>query len=162
MGWDDLLDHENDPGGSMPKRPGFLNALAVRRGMERHGLDVKRLAVQVGVSAVTVRSWLGGRSAPSPSRLAALATALDLDPAQLTGVPSTLQTLADLRIHSALNQSQAAARVGTSRTSLSDYELGVSELPEALIPALAETYKVTADEVIDAWQRSRDTLGPVR
>lgn len=145
----------------MPRRPGFLNAPAVRRAMERRGLDAKRLAVQVGVSAVTVRSWLGGRSAPNPSRLAALATALDLDPVQLTGVPSSLQTLADLRIHSALNQAEAAALVGTSRTSLSDYELGVSELPEALIPPLAEAYKVTADEVLEAWQRSRDTLGPV-
>jgi len=98
----------------MPRRPGFLNAPAVRRAMERRGLDAKRLAVQVGVSAVTVRSWLGGRSAPNPSRLAALATALDLDPVQLTGVPSSLQTLADLRIHSALNQAEAAALVGTS------------------------------------------------
>ena len=146
----------------MPSRPGFLNAPAVRFAMGRRGLDTKRLAVQVGVSAVTVRSWIGGRSAPTPARLAALASALDLEPAQLTGVPPALQTLADLRIHAALNQAEAAALVGTSRTSISDYELGVSELPEALAPALAQAYRVTVDEVLEAWQRSRDTLGPVR
>lgn len=160
MDWENLAGQLDDSGGLMPRRPGFLNAPAVRRAMERHGLDAKRLAVRMGVSAVTVRSWIGGRSAPNPARLAALAEALELEMVQLTGVPPALQTLADLRIHAALNQAEAAAAVGVSRTSLSDYELGVSELPDTLVPRLAQAYGATADEVVEAWQRSRDTLGP--
>lgn len=162
MDCDDFLSYDSDSGGRMPRRPGFLSPPAVRRAMERLGLDVKRLAVRTGVSAVTVRSWLGGRSAPSPHRLVDLAKVLDLTPAELTGVPPALQDLADLRIHAGLNQAEAATLVGVSRTSLSDYELGLSEPPEPLVPALAAAYAVTVDDVLDAWQRSRDTLGNVK
>lgn len=146
----------------MPRRPGFLSPPAVRRAMQKLDLDVKRLAVRTGVSAVTVRSWLGGRSAPSPKRLARLAEVLELDVREVTGVPTGLLTLTDLRVHAALTQAEAAERIRVSRTSLSDYELGASEPAVSLFPLFAEAYGVTTDLAIEAWQRSRDTLGGVR
>lgn len=146
----------------MSRRPGVLSPPAVRRAMQRLDLDVKRLAVRTGVSAVTVRSWLGGRTAPSPTRLARLAEVLELDVSDVTGVPAGLLGLTDLRVHAALTQAEAAKRIGVSRTSLSDYELGTSEPPATLFPLIAETYGVTTEVALDAWQRERDTLGGVR
>lgn len=146
----------------MPRRPGALSPPAVRRAMQRLDLDVKRLAVRTGVSAVTVRSWLGGRTAPSPKRLARLAEVLELDVSDVTGVPAGLLGLTDLRVHAALTQAEAAKRIGVSRTSLSDYELGTSEPPAPLFPLIAEAYGVTAETALNAWQRERDTLGGVR
>lgn len=143
----------------MPQRPGYISPSVVRRAMDARGLTVAKLAARTGVSAVTVRSWLGGRSAPTAVRLAALADVLDIDVRDITGVRADKATLADLRIHAGLTQGQAAVKLGTARSSLSDYELGISELPDALLDLMATVYSVPKREVETAWQRTRDTLG---
>lgn len=142
----------------MPPRPGFISPAVARRAMTRRELTVLALAARAGVSPVTVRNWLSGRTAPGPQKLNVLAQVLGVEVRDLTGVQEGQELLADLRIHAALTQSEVAAATGVGQSTLSEIERGGNGLSPELRDQLASLYGVAEDAVQAAWQRCRDTL----
>lgn len=142
----------------MARRPGYISPYMVRRAMLRQELSGVQLAARVDVNPSTVRNWLAGRTAPTPKKLTALARVLDLDVRDLTGVHHERETLADMRVHAALTQSDAATRVGLSQSAFSSIEQGAATLSGELARTLAVAYDSSPDAVRRAWARARDTL----
>lgn len=66
----------------------------LRAAMGRQGLTVSELARTIGVSRVTVSTWLGARSRPSPASLASLADALCL-PTEMVFAAAGIQVVDD-------------------------------------------------------------------
>lgn len=142
----------------MARKPGYVSPSVARGAMLRHGLTGLQVAARVGVNPSTVRNWLAGRTAPTPAKLAALAQVLELNVRDLTGVLPGRETLSDMRVHAALNQSETAERVGLSQSAFSTIEQGAAPLSEGLCASLADIYDEPQGAVRDAWQRANDTL----
>lgn len=162
MGWNDEATRNRTEGGGMARKPGYLSPSVARRAMQRQGLTGIQVAARVGVNPSTVRNWLAGRTAPTPAKLADLAAVLSLDVRDLTAVVPGLETLADMRIHTALTQSDTAQLVGLSQSAYSAIEQGGSALSDALCGQLADVYGASPGEVRAAWTRARDTLKGLR
>lgn len=158
MSWEDGATVRHEVGGDVARRPGYISPSVARRAMLRRGLTGNQIAARVDVAPSTVRNWLAGRTAPTPAKLAALAAALDLDVRDLTGVHPDRETLADMRIHAALTQSEVAHLIGLSQSTFSTIEQGAAVLSGELRSTLSDAYGASPDAVGLAWDRSRDTL----
>lgn len=142
----------------MARRAGYISPAVAKRAMLRRGLTGVQVAARVEVNPSTVRNWLSGRTAPTPTKLAALARVLDLDVRDLTGVPRGGESLADMRIHASLTQADVSTLVGLSQSAFSTIEQGAATLSDDLCAALADAYDSAPEDVRRAWERSRDTL----
>ncbi|WP_229348056.1 helix-turn-helix transcriptional regulator [Streptomyces sp. UNOB3_S3] len=126
----------------------------------RRGLDLTQaaLATILGVSKTAVVDWeKDDEHCPPPERLPAIAKALGEDLDVLFpryGPPD----LADLRADAGFTQSKAAEVLGTTRVPLSNAERGKKPLSPDLLVRMAALYGVTAEELADAQERSRDTV----
>jgi transcriptional regulator with XRE-family HTH domain len=158
MSCDDRGGVMQSAGGDVARRPGYISPAVARRAMLRSGLSGVQVAARVEVNPSTVRNWLSGRTAPTPTKLAALARVLDLDVRDLTGVPDGRESLADMRIHASFTQADVATLVGLGQSAFSTVEQGAAALSDELCAALADAYDSTPQAVRQAWQRSRDTL----
>lgn len=142
----------------MARKAGFVSPSTLRGAMRRHNLTGVQVAARVGVNPSTVRNWLAGRTAPSSTKLAALADVLDLSIKDLTGGVEGPDTLADLRIKAGLSQEKLAEEIGFSQSSYSAIEQGASGLTDRARECLATFYGISEDEVREAWCRANDTL----
>lgn len=158
MDCDDGPSPKEEAGGVVARKPGYVSSSVVRGAMLRHNLTGLQVATRVGVNPSTVRNWLAGRTAPPPAKLAALAQVLDLNVRDLTGILPARETLADMRIHAALSQAQAASQAGLSQSAFSTIEQGAGALSDGLCAALAGIYGTSGEDVRAAWQRANDTL----
>jgi transcriptional regulator with XRE-family HTH domain len=124
---------------------------AVRRAAEVAQADV---ATAVGVADSTVAGWETGLATPDPEKLPALANALKRDLDDLfprTGLPD----LTDLRCDAGYYQYETAVLIGTkSAGPVAGAERGERRLKDKYIPALAEAYGVSEEEVRRAADRS--------
>jgi transcriptional regulator with XRE-family HTH domain len=66
-------------------------------------------------------------------------------------------TLKDLREAKSLTQMEVAVKIGTTPTTVSNWERGAQEPRLAQIQALAKLYGVSADEIIQAVQNSKQS-----
>lgn len=162
MNWDDGATWNRTEGGGVARKPGYLSPSVARRAMQRQELTGIQVAARVGVNPSTVRNWLAGRTAPTPAKLADLASVLGLDVRDLTAVVPGRETLGDLRIHAALTQSEVATLVGLSQSAYSAIEQGGAALSDVLCGQLAEAYDSSPEEIRAAWTRARDTLKGLR
>lgn len=162
MDWDNEAIRTRDVGGGVARTPGYISPSVARRAMLRQELSGIQVAARLDVNPSTVRNWLAGRTAPTPAKLADLAAVLGLDVRDLTAVVPGLESLADLRIHAALTQTEVARKVGLSQSAYSAIEQGGAALSDELCAQLATVYSAQADEVRAAWQRARDTLKGLR
>lgn len=158
MSCDDRGSVMQSAGGDVARRPGYISPAVARRAMLRHGLSGVQVAARADVNPSTVRNWLAGRTAPTPAKLTTLASVLDLDVRDLTGIHQDRETLADMRIHAALTQAEASALVGLSQSAFSTVEQGAATLSDELCGALSNVYDSTPETVRQAWERARDTL----
>ncbi|MCH0566969.1 helix-turn-helix transcriptional regulator [Streptomyces sp. MUM 2J] len=124
---------------------------AVRRAADVPQADV---ASALGAAESTVAGWESGAATPDQEKLAALARALNRDLDDLfprDGLPD----LMDLRCDAGLYRYETRAIIGTkSDGPLAGAEQGVRRLKDKYIPALAEAYGVTEDELKRAQARS--------
>ncbi|MDL2253036.1 helix-turn-helix domain-containing protein [Ruminococcaceae bacterium OttesenSCG-928-I18] len=65
--------------------------------------------------------------------------------------------LADMRRQVAMTQMDVAIEVGAKQSSVSYWEQGVYEPSLAQAKALAALYKVTTDDIIDAFREAKET-----
>ncbi|HSV66879.1 MAG TPA: helix-turn-helix transcriptional regulator [Mycobacteriales bacterium] len=122
----------------------------LRRLRDAAQLTQEELAERAGVPRLSVVQWERGWRVPIVSRLAALAKALDVSPAELTtaGEGIGAETLAELRRNAGLTQTEAGAKAGLGRSSYSALERGeVVTLDPAVAQQLAGTFTVTVDQI---------------
>lgn len=135
----------------MPRRR-FSGGLARSVRRERN-LTQRALAASIGVSAPVISKWESGDDFPPGEKLPGLAMALGKEIDELfprEGLPD----LTDLRCDAGYSQKQAADAIGISRGPLSNAERGHRRLNDDYVQPLAVEYKVTADELLAAQDRS--------
>ena len=118
------------------------------------GRTTDDLAALTSVSRQSISAWETGRSVPSPSALCALAATLGAEIADLVALSTDELRLSDLRVLAGLEQSEVAARVGVSVTTLAELERGVRAPAEDRASVLAEVYGVGPAVVWAAAARS--------
>ncbi len=127
----------------------------LRRLRREANLTQEQLAVRAGLPPRTVVQYENGHRAPFANRLAVLARALGVPPAELTAAP-VADTLAQLRINVGLTQQAAAERAGLVRSRYSAIERGeVAAVDEDVVARIAGAFGVTAAQVRTAHARAR-------
>ncbi|WP_245819553.1 helix-turn-helix domain-containing protein [Rhodococcoides yunnanense] len=122
----------------------------------RAGLTPDDLAARLGTSRQAVSTWEVGRSTPPPATLGLIAEALDTSVSTLVPIPESQLRLADLRVHAALSQADAAKLIGVSATVLADIERGRKPESVERVASLADAYGVAAEVVSAAWVRTQE------
>ncbi|GAA3243609.1 helix-turn-helix transcriptional regulator [Actinocorallia longicatena] len=144
----------------MPPRSvrGFRSA-ELKRLREERGLSLAELGDAVGVQRSQVWHWEDGRTVPSPGRLVELAVALDIDPYALFDADEAEPSLHDLRVRRGLSAKDLAAEADLPYEGLVhrlDLGRGRADVPDDVVAKLAAVLKVTAEQVREACQRSRE------
>jgi len=117
-------------------------------------LTQRELAQRAGTDRATIAEYESGTGAPFYDRLALLASALGVAPADLTQAGAG--SLVELRVAAGLTQEAAAERAGLIRTRYSALERGeVASLDPAIAARLADTFGVTTAQVTSAHSLSR-------
>jgi transcriptional regulator with XRE-family HTH domain len=88
------------------------------------GLTQYELAQRTGTDASTIGKYESGGRTPYVDRLAALAAALGVTPSELTQIGFDPGRLRQLRVAAGLSQRELAARAGTDRPTIAEYESG--------------------------------------
>ena len=129
----------------------------------RAGLSPDDLAAKLGVSRQAISTWEVGRSTPSPSTLGVLAEVLETSVSTLVPIAEANLRLADLRVHAALAQGEAAKVIGVSPTVLADIERGRKVESDDRVAAMARAYGLTPEMVrpVLDWEnrKAREALG---
>lgn len=118
------------------------------------GLTTDDLAALAKVSRQSISAWETGRSVPSPAALGALATTLGARICDLVTVPVDELRLSDLRVLAGLEQTEVAAQVGVSVTTLAELERGVRAPTEKRAEDLSVAYGVAPATITAAAARS--------
>jgi transcriptional regulator with XRE-family HTH domain len=126
----------------------------LREWRERRRLTHDALASLLGTTRPNLIAYEKGRRRPSPPTVAALATALGIDPAQLAVKPRADWTLEDLRAFSGWSKSDAAAALGVARATYDAMEAGRRTFRADLLDALADELGCRRREVRAAHRRS--------
>lgn len=125
--------------------------IAARRA---NGLSHDALGALVGVARSNLIAYEKGRRTPSPVRLAALASALGVDPLELTTTPSVAEaTLSDLRLRAAISNAELARRAGISASYLFLVSTGTRPLTASIAQRLAAALDVDVDTLEPAIRR---------
>jgi transcriptional regulator with XRE-family HTH domain len=118
------------------------------------GLTQRELAERTGTDHTTIAKYENGARVPFVERLAALAGALGVAPAELTQAGAG--TLVELRVAAGLSQLGAAQLAGLVRTRYSGLERGeVATLDADVAARLARTFGVGVEQVRAAHAQSR-------
>lgn len=123
--------------------------------VDHRGMDRATLAAAAGVDQGRLSKWLRGVETPGPSKLVALARALQVEPSLLFWVPDTERTIAYWRTiagHSLVTLSEV---VGISATQISRIERGRSQLSPTLAQKLSEALGVDVATLMEASERAR-------
>ena len=99
--------------------PDRLRQLRVAAGLTQH-----ELAMRTGTDASTIGKYESGSRTPYVDRLASLASALGVTPAELTQIGFDPGRLRQLRVAAGWSQRELAARAGTDRPTIAEYESG--------------------------------------
>ncbi|MGQ5696352.1 helix-turn-helix domain-containing protein [Rhodococcus erythropolis] len=121
------------------------------------GLTPDDLSVRLGSSRQSVSHWETGRSTPAPPVLRQIAQELDVSISVLVPIPDNRLRMGDLRVRAGLTQIQAAERLGISPTSLAEIEKGMKPVNDQRVSAIAELYNVETAQVVEVWERGRET-----
>lgn len=121
------------------------------------GLTPDDLSVRLGSSRQSVSHWETGRSTPAPPVLKQIAQELDVSISVLVPIPDNRLRIGDLRVRAGLTQIQAAERLGISPTSLAEIEKGMKPVNDQRVSAIAELYNVETAQVVEVWERGRET-----
>ena len=121
------------------------------------GLTPDDLSVRLGSSRQSVSHWETGRSTPAPPVLKQIAQELDVSISVLVPIPDNRLRMGDLRVRAGLTQIQAAERLGISPTSLAEIEKGMKPVNDQRVSAIAELYNVETAQVVEVWERGRET-----
>jgi transcriptional regulator with XRE-family HTH domain len=147
-----------------------FDAEALRAHRSKLGWSQAHLAAEVGVSPRQIANYESGQHAPSPARLAKLASVLAIPARVLGGVESGDESLADLRRFAGLDRAQAtsllALRLGGTTSGAYLWQLTAIEAgrevlawksPQILatvIASLADIYVAPPAAVRRAWCRA--------
>jgi transcriptional regulator with XRE-family HTH domain len=113
------------------------------------------VAERIGVARTNYVVYETGRQSPNAAHLAAIASAVGVDPRALTTTTADQVTLRDLREYAGLTHQQLAAKLGYSAArSYRDIELGHKELAPAVARLLARALRTNLAEVWAAWERT--------
>lgn len=128
----------------------------LRAQMKARGWSAERLAVRAGLRTQAVGTYASGNRRPSPTALAALAKALEVETTKLAPL-SDDPPLHELRWHSGLTVSALADRVGISEGLLGGIMRGADPLPteSASRRRLAAALGVDAPTLKAAWTAAR-------
>lgn len=129
---------------------GFSGA-RLRRARHDRGLTADDLADLAGVSPQVLSAWETGRYSPTPQLLRRVADALHVTIADLVVLAADKSLLSDLRTQAGLTQSESAARVGVSPSTLARIEKGRKGHDPAVVQVFADLYSVTVERVERSW-----------
>ena len=143
------------PGGRQGA-PGF-DPQRLRAAREAANLTRGALADAAGVHVSSITEWEAGRQVPRIDKVAALARALSIEPADLLQpVEGGALTLERLRVAAGLSQQQTAEAAGMLRNTYSAVERGeTAALSYTDTQALARVLSVTPDQLRAAHASSR-------
>lgn len=130
--------------------PAMFTAARRRTGMSR--AELARLA---GLSAGTVTAWETGRAGPQADTLALAVAVLGVTIADVVPIPPGQRHLGDLRVRVGLTQTQLAAQLGVSPTTLAMLERGEVRLRPEVAVAIAAKLQLQPDEITAAHERTR-------
>ena len=142
-----------------PTFRGFRGGL-LRELREERGWTQEKLAVLVGVDPSMVTRWENRHIVPEVSTIVRIAAALQVRPQEFTDVPVQDGSLVDLRLWAGLTRQQAAGQTGISERRLTAFEHLTTRPDAVAAAALAHAYAVTADTVLEAWDRDRAATYP--
>lgn len=120
----------------------------------QRGLSLDALAGLVAISRPNLIAYEKARRHPSPATLAALAGALNVEPARLSAVPASAWTLADLRAFAGYTKSDVAAELGVARATYDAMEAGRRQLRADLFEPLAALLGRKPATLRSAYRRS--------
>jgi transcriptional regulator with XRE-family HTH domain len=113
------------------------------------------LGERVGRARPNMIAWEKGPAKPSPSKLVALARALEVEPWELTTVGPGTAELADLRGWAGLTQQELADKAGMTRSTYSLLERGGVPLRSDVAERIAAAVGRKVVEVERAAARTR-------
>jgi transcriptional regulator with XRE-family HTH domain len=118
------------------------------------GLTQRELAERAGTDHTTIAKYESRDRIPYVERLAGLARALGVTPAQLTQTGAG--TLTELRVVAGLTQASVAERAGLVRSRYAGLERGeIASLDPAVAARLADAFGVSVEEIANAHAQSR-------
>jgi transcriptional regulator with XRE-family HTH domain len=142
----------------VPTSPITCDAAALRAARTHAGHSRAALAAAVGVTTSTLGAWETGRSQPTLERLARTAQALHVPIDTLIHTTELPPTLLALRISKGINQATLAARVGISRSYMSQIERGEAPLHPNLEQQLAKALGVARRVIRERYASTRAAL----
>jgi transcriptional regulator with XRE-family HTH domain len=142
--------------------PGVFDYEKMASLFESKGLTNRAVAEVVGANQITVARWAKGEAVPSPSFIARLAEALEVDPAQLYKLKEAARGLAYYRVLAGYSLAQLAPKVGTSPVHLGRMEAGHSAIPDHVRERLQTLLDLDDDTMERAVHRSRLGHGRLR
>lgn len=121
-----------------------FNPAALRELRAKRQLSLDALGALTGILRADLIGYEHGRRTPGIDRLAALATALEADPWQLTTVDPQTPTLADLRARAGVTKSAIATHLGIGRSTWDSIERGRRSLQADTAARVAEFVQAKA------------------
>jgi transcriptional regulator with XRE-family HTH domain len=132
-----------------------FSATAFERARRANHLSRGELARLADISPGAVTAWETSRATPQADTLAKVTNILGIDIDEVVHIEPDKRSLGDLRIYAGMTQSQLAATIGISTTSVAALERGESRLRPEVAKAIAKTLQLPAAEITAAYDRAR-------
>jgi transcriptional regulator with XRE-family HTH domain len=138
-----------------PSQVTDFDPAALVRARDAAGLTQRQLAAAIGSYDSHISALESGKRRPSALTLKSLASALGLDPLQLTTAQSLRRaTLADLRRRSGHSQTSFSELIGIPRTTWGKVERGQQPLTEETAVRIARLLDLAVETVQRAGDRT--------
>lgn len=133
-----------------------FSAASFEQARRANRLSRGELARLADISPGAVTAWETERATPQADTLARVTTILGIGIDEVVHIEPEQRSLGDLRIYAGLTQSQLAAHIGMSTTSVAALERGESRLKPDVARAIAKALRRPHTDVTAAYDRARN------
>lgn len=133
-----------------------FSAESFMRARQANHLSRGELARLADISPGAVSAWETERATPQADTLAKVTSILGIGIDEVVHIEPDKRSLGDLRIYAGLTQSQLAAAIGISTTSVAALERGESRMRPEVAKAIAKTLRLPIREINAAYDRARN------
>lgn len=129
-----------------------FNPAALRR-IQRSTMTLDELAERAASARSTLIDYIKGRKLPGIESLFDIASALGVDPLELTLADRDAPTLEDLRVQRGMSKRRLAEAIGVEKNTWDAIESGRRRLLSPVAEKAAAELDVTVDELVRARRR---------
>ena len=133
----------------------------LRASMSASNMKAVELHELTGISKASISEYLSGNYEPKQRNIFKMAQALDVSPSYLMGVsdvPKINENIKRLRIEKGMSQDELARLVGfKSRSSINKIEMGVNDITQSKLVAIAKALHVSPSELMG---EDKDIIAP--